>query len=90
MPSVSDNRTLTIYGLNFKGYRMPNIYYVSGTFRELSRQIERQRKIRRLKIAAAVALMALLLAAYGNWTNKLTEDCETRGHSHAHCVKVID
>ena len=64
--------------------------YISGTFRQLARDIERARRIKRLKITAAVVLAVLVLAAYGSWTTKLIEECETRGHSHAHCVKVID
>ncbi len=69
---------------------MPNIYYVSGTFRELARQLQRERRIRRLKITGAVVLAALLLAAYGRYTAALVKECETRGHSHAYCVKLID
>ena len=69
---------------------MTNIYHVSGTFRELARQLQRERRIRRLKITAAVVLAVLVLAAYGSWTTKLIEECETRGYSHAYCVKVID
>lgn len=69
---------------------MTNIYRVSGTFRQLARDIERARRIRRLKITGAVVLAVLLLAAYGRYTTALIEECETRGYSHAYCVKVID
>lgn len=69
---------------------MSNIYRVSGTFRELARQIERERRIRRAKmIGLALAVLAVLVI-YGRYTQSLIADCEQAGYSRAYCVRAID
>lgn len=51
-------------------------------------ELDRKRKIKRV-ILVAVAVAGLLYA-YGQHTQNMIKDCETRGYSHAYCVKVVD